>query len=1370
MKKLLQKRTKRMFPILSIGMLLILMLSFNTKTFAQRSGYFSPWCESYMYQYTTTKQVVSIEDVWLSQDGRTIYHKKPDDFQADPTVANGWAVPGNIINTPATAVSLIAGQTYQLKLSLQNFQLCCNMYYMAWADYNIDYEFKVEECLNPDNKPIEKTGITVNVITEMDAITFTVPCDAKEGLSRIRMRSTYYSSYMNPNWGCNPAMSNIYYGETEDMYINIIKPSLLKADFIVPDVVWANAPQILYNKYPRQASYSWDKGFGYDFVGDDYTTVFPGSGKYKVKLRAQNCIGTDTIVKTVVVKDIPSIPTANFAANRNRLTEGDEVTLYDLSTYAPYQWDWRITNPNDASFLMDNSDILRGLSWEGSYYNAVFQFFDLGEFNVSLTATNVNGPSMSNKSKYIKVSAYTDILLGKGTTQTEFGSGRIVDGGGVNDKYPTGSQGKPTVNRLLIKPCGAKAITLTIEKFKMGNSNHKLMIWDGNDKSGTPLHPEDGFKMSNITLPASVTAHSGAMYVEFDASAPGSDEGLIASFETEYGATNPAIPYFEQIQPKQAYARAEVNFEGSVKNLYGLNQVAWTVDGFEVAPSLINGDKMRYTFVDPGDHKVCLEVKSCTGDSTFCRTVSVLEPTGKTSLDIVTSDDRPAVNQVIALDGIVDKADRFTWHIVPNTFQLYSGNLLGKHPNLSFTKAGTYSVSLRAWSSTDSAGSVSFLVKNNFIVAVEPCIPAASDANEDVSNNTLNVYDDNNNLIFNHYSAGNVGYASFLTPTDPAINLIFGKSYTVEMGRNSTADTVSRAIYIDFNSDGTYDASELVLHEVKTKNATVSSSFTVPSIDNTYFGTTRLRTIVAYGATDELLACGPGILAEYKDYKVTFVKNPVLPVITLNGDDTVRVEAGSSYSDLGATAYDVIDGDLTSAIVSSTNLDMNQAGIYFYKYKVRNSSGVTVEKTREIYVLYDQTAPVLTLNGNLVDTIEVNSTPYNDPWGTAFDNIDGDVTAQITVSGNVDYTELGAYTLTYSVSDVQGNTSTATRNVHVVDRTAPEFVFLTGEQIQLGNFWYDQTTAVDNYWGANNIDFKVVYGVNGPVQWDVPGTYPTTYKATDGSGNYNEVTRNYVVGDFIAPTVILNTPDTLVHQVKAVYVKVKPSIYDNYYPTSQLTISETSTVNPDVVGLYKEEYTVTDPSSNTTVKTRWVKVVDTKAPVISGADFCTKPGVDFNLMTGLQINDNYYTEGDLLPLVEVVKSNLDVWFEGRYYITYSVTDPSGNKSLFFTRNVFIDEQCDLITSIGNVDANESNFNVYPNPNSGKFTIDFAGMGQDVNKIEVMNSVGAVIKTIDVAPNQEHVEVDLSNEAAGIFLIRLTAPNGNNSTKKVIVNK
>lgn len=81
----------------------------------------------------------------------------------------------------------------------------------------------------------------------------------------------------------------------------------------------------------------------------------------------------------------------------------------------------------------------------------------------------------------------------------------------------------------------------------------------------------------------------------------------------------------------------------------------------------------------------------------------------------------------------------------------------------------------------------------------------------------------------------------------------------------------------------------------------------------------------------------------------------------------------------------------------------------------------------------DSTAPVITLLGNNPDTVLVGSGAYVNPGATAMDDIDGDVTAHITVSGTVNTTMVGAYTLTYKVSDAWGNADSVTRKVIVKD-------------------------------------------------------------------------------------------------------------------------------------------------------------------------------------------------------------------------------------------------------------------------------------------------------------------------------------------------
>ena len=86
-----------------------------------------------------------------------------------------------------------------------------------------------------------------------------------------------------------------------------------------------------------------------------------------------------------------------------------------------------------------------------------------------------------------------------------------------------------------------------------------------------------------------------------------------------------------------------------------------------------------------------------------------------------------------------------------------------------------------------------------------------------------------------------------------------------------------------------------------------------------------------------------------------------------------------------------------------------------------------------IYVTEDSIAPVITLLGDAAVSIEVGDT-YIDAGATAKDNYDGDITSNIVTVSNVDTAIVGSYTVTYDVSDANGNAAdTVTRIVTVED-------------------------------------------------------------------------------------------------------------------------------------------------------------------------------------------------------------------------------------------------------------------------------------------------------------------------------------------------
>jgi hypothetical protein len=81
----------------------------------------------------------------------------------------------------------------------------------------------------------------------------------------------------------------------------------------------------------------------------------------------------------------------------------------------------------------------------------------------------------------------------------------------------------------------------------------------------------------------------------------------------------------------------------------------------------------------------------------------------------------------------------------------------------------------------------------------------------------------------------------------------------------------------------------------------------------------------------------------------------------------------------------------------------------------------------------DTTPPVITLDGSATMTIELY-TPWVEPGYTASDNNDGDISNNVVITGIVDVSNVGVYTLYYDVSDNAGNEAvTVTRTVNVAE-------------------------------------------------------------------------------------------------------------------------------------------------------------------------------------------------------------------------------------------------------------------------------------------------------------------------------------------------
>ncbi len=76
------------------------------------------------------------------------------------------------------------------------------------------------------------------------------------------------------------------------------------------------------------------------------------------------------------------------------------------------------------------------------------------------------------------------------------------------------------------------------------------------------------------------------------------------------------------------------------------------------------------------------------------------------------------------------------------------------------------------------------------------------------------------------------------------------------------------------------------------------------------------------------------------------------PEITVLGDVIMQLVVGTPYTDLGATAHDPEDGDITAKIIATGSVDVNTIGSYTITYNATDTKNLAaVEKTRTVNIV-----------------------------------------------------------------------------------------------------------------------------------------------------------------------------------------------------------------------------------------------------------------------------------------------------------------------------------------------------------------------------------------------------------------------------------
>ena len=338
------------------------------------------------------------------------------------------------------------------------------------------------------------------------------------------------------------------------------------------------------------------------------------------------------------------------------------------------------------------------------------------------------------------------------------------------------------------------------------------------------------------------------------------------------------------------------------------------------------------------------------------------------------------------------------------------------------------------------------------------------------------------------------------------------------------------------------------------------------------------------------------ILSDSNGQKVNFMPiwvNKSLHLIpdldAIGNDTTVPLSEGETYTlTLGDKIYDAWDWEFANATYTMT-MDLTPPTLTL----------ISKDNYYENYGTY-----------GYVERIDVGSI-YNERGATATDNIDGNLTSQIVITGSIDTSIVGVYTLTYTVRDNAGNIVTQKREVEVANLPDISFVDDTPLLVALGSSEFKpMVNAYDDVDG--NISDKVVCGASdyyvsdgsiyfysgisgGMGVFENSDSYTFSCVVINSKGYVNSVSKSITVveGAIFDGLSYWSSLTKQYVDIGTQFVPKTVSVTDTTDDNiSQREVIVTGDVDTSVEGIYTITYSVTNIHGVTSTKTREVEVAN----------------------------------------------------------------------------------------------------------------------------------------------------------------------------------
>ena len=400
------------------------------------------------------------------------------------------------------------------------------------------------------------------------------------------------------------------------------------------------------------------------------------------------------------------------------------------------------------------------------------------------------------------------------------------------------------------------------------------------------------------------------------------------------------------------------------------------------------------------------------------------------------------------------------------------------------------------------------------------------------------------------------------------------------------------------------------------------------------------ETIITWTAVDVM---GNASTTEQKvivvDNTAPILQTPEDIVIEATSIDNNEIELGEA----GATD----NGEIIS--ISNDAPEFFPLGDTIITWTVSDSSENTASDTQLVSVV-DTTSPEISPVDDL--TYEATSIDENT---VSLDNPSVSDIQDVTITNDApEFFPLGETVVTWTATDIVGNTSTTEQKVIVVDTTAPNLTIPEDQIVEATSI--EETLVEISEAESNDITGISSITNNAPEVFSL-GSTVVTWTSIDNNGNSTTYEQTITVVDTISPSIFVPA-DIVVEAADPVLNFIELGDATTY---DHVGVDSVTNDKPDSFsfGSTTITWTAVDTSGNISSDTQIVTIIDTTIPEIVAPSDVT---VEATGTSNTVVEIGQATIYDIIQVESVTSDSPDTFSLGETVITWTATDSSGNSA------------------------------------------------------------------------------------------------------------